>query len=228
MTEPVIIGDATLYLGDCLEILPTLAAGSADAVVTDPPYGIGMAANPYRQRFKKAAWDNTVPPDTAFDEIRRISKHQIIWGGNHFTCLWKTPCRGFLFWDKCVHHNNRSDGEMAWTSFDSPPRRIRYMWDGNRYGFPEHRICGVGKKSARVHPTEKPVEVMAWCIGLLPQANTILDPFMGSGTTGVASVRLGRKFIGIEIDPGYFDIACKRIEDAMTGGPLLASAKDKA
>lgn len=196
---PVVIGDATLYCGDCLEILPTL--GPVDAVVTDPPYGIGEDGGKFRGRkgqghrvLEKMGWDTAPPTREVFDAIMSLDVPAIIWGGNYFTD--KLPVsRGWLYWNKLMG-GDFADGELAYTTLDMSLRSFTYC----------------NKEHGKEHPTQKPDCLMAWCLGFLPDAQTVLDPFMGSGTTGVACARLGRKFIGIEIEPKYFDIACKRIE----------------
>lgn len=203
--EPVIIGDATLYCGDCREILPAL--GRVDAVVTDPPYGIGKdgqkrttGGHGGRKAYDFLGWDGDRPDAEMFDLLIKSAEHQIIWGGNYFADLLP-PSMKWLVWDK-DQRINQSDGELAYTSMQGALR----IFDMNRVAL---------MTDGAVHPTQKPVELMKWCIGHLPQtARVILDPFMGSGTTGVACAKLGRKFIGIEIEPKYFDIACKRIEQA--------------
>jgi len=131
----------------------------------------------------------------------QVSDAQIIWGGNYFADLLP-PRMGWLVWDKMQRDFSLADFELAWTSRQVAGRAISYSR-------PQ------ALRDGRHHPTQKPIEVMAWCLGFLPDAETILDPFMGSGTTGVACVQLGRKFIGIELDPTYFDIACKRIENEL-------------
>ena len=200
------IGDATLYLGDCLEIMPGL--GMVDAVVTDPPYGIGEAKGKNKSRTKLALatdygvsdWDDQPCSPAAIELMHSVSKHQIIFGGNYFQ-LPPTSC--WLIWDK-QNSGDFADAEMAWTNLKKAVRLIQWRWNGMiRKG-----------DDIRQHPTQKPLGVMEWCLSHVPDAETILDPFMGSGTTGVACAKLGRKFIGIEIDEGYFDIACKRIEQA--------------
>jgi site-specific DNA-methyltransferase (adenine-specific)/modification methylase len=202
------IGDATLYLGDCREILPTL--GKVDAVVTDPPYGIGESNERNLSRGGAAAprdygnygWDAAPPPPELIEAVCAVSRHQVIFGGNYFHL---PPSSCWLVWDKQNGANDFADCELAWTNLRKAVRRIYWRWNG---------MIRKGHED-REHPTQKPLGVIQWCIGHLPDdVRTILDPFMGSGTTGVACAKLGRSFIGIEIDPGYFDIACRRIEDA--------------
>lgn len=198
----------TLYLGDCREILPTL--GRFDAVVTDPPYGIGEAAGKNKSRTNIAtakdygfsSWDDKTADD-AVDMAISISGKSIIFGGNYYKL---TPTSCWLVWDK-LNTGDFADCELAWTNLDKAVRRIRFRWNG---------MLRQNNEPRGDHPTQKPIEVMRWCIGHLPpDATTILDPFMGSGTTGVAAVKLGRKFTGIEIEPKYFDIACRRISEAL-------------
>ena len=208
------IGDATLYLGDCREILPTL--GKVDAVVTDPPYGIGQDGGrghrlSSRARVQeKLGWDRARPSQEIFELILSAADEQIIWGGNYFADM--LPARmGWLYWQKLIG-GDFSDGELAWTSRNRALKDFTFR-----------------KTNAEMeHPTQKPVEVMQWCLGFLPDATTILDPFMGSGATGVAALKLGRKFIGIEIEPKYFSIACKRIEEAWKQPRLFEEPKPKA
>jgi len=223
MTNPTIIGNATLYQGDCRDILPTL--GKVDAVVTDPPYGIGEAAGKAKTRGKLAAaidygnddWDNEPIPPEVMAMVRAAGLWQIIFGGNYYDCP-AASC--WLVWDKDNGANDFADCELAWTNLPKAVRRIKWTWNGFiRQGEMSRKA---GQWDIRNHPTEKPVGVMKWCIGHLPEpSQTILDPFMGSGTTGVAAVQMGRKFIGIEREPKYFEIACKRIEDAQRQGDLF-------
>ena len=203
------IGDAELWLGDCREILPTL--GRVDAVVTDPPYGIGEAAGRNKSRGKLAIakdygishWDDFPIDASLMSLVRSVARYAIIFGGNFYDC---PPASCWLVWDKINGNSDFADCELAWTNLNKAVRRLRFMWNGMLRAHGEERGD---------HPTQKPVGVMKWCIEQLPAGcNTILDPFMGSGTTGVAAIKLGRRFIGIEIDPKYFDIACKRIEEA--------------
>lgn len=215
-----VIGDCTLYLGDCLEVMPTLE--KVDAVVTDPPYGINENHKKVASRGKLAApkdygefsWDAAPIGNQHIDAMMNISKHQIIFGGNYFN-LPPTSC--WLIWDKQNGDNDFADCEIAWTNLQKAVRRIYWRWSGMiRKG-----------DDVREHPTQKPVGVMEWCLGHVPDARTIVDPFMGSGTTGVACVKLGRQFIGIEKEPKYFDIACKRIEEAYKQPDMFIEAPAK-
>jgi len=211
-----IIGDCTLYLGDCMEVM--LGINKVDAVVTDPPYGINENSKKTQSRQRKSGgkskaladqrdygvhdWDKYPIGKQHLDLMMACSGEQIIFGGNYFP-LPPTSC--WLIWDKENGANDFADAEMAWTSLKKAVRIKRYMWNGMiRKG-----------DDVREHPTQKPVEVMEWCIDNLPKdTKIILDPFMGSGTTGVACAKMGRKFIGIELEEKYFDIAYKRIEEA--------------
>lgn len=218
MNEPVIIGNARLYLGSCEDILPTLP--KVDAVVTDPPYGIdygkagGFAASSgWKQWRGEAEWDVERPSREVFDAIRACSKDQVIWGGNYFADLLP-PTMRWLVWDKGQRNFTLADCEFAWVSQHKAARIFDYPRGSANASAPKE------------HPTQKPVEVMKWCIGFLPEANTILDPFMGSGTTGVAALQMGRNFIGIEREPRYFDAACRRLRETCSEdvGPLFGSA----
>lgn len=211
-----VIGDCTLYLGDSAEILPTL--GKFDAIVTDPPYNINFGnfnrtnKNSKGERYKADKYHNS-DWDKGFDLLPFIelfdasSDCQIIWGGNYFPCLWLTPVKGIIFWNKHQPCKNFSSGELAWTNLDIPARYIDFAYYGN--------VEGKTSASEKLHPTQKPVEVMIRCIEFMKiTPKTIIDPFMGSGTTGVACVKKGLSFTGIEREESYFDIACRRIEEA--------------
>jgi DNA modification methylase len=210
-----IIGDCRLILGDCRDILPTL--GPVDAVVTDPPYGIGEDGGDKNRRrgykplvvHERLSWDAQRPSREVFKAIRAVSAEQIIWGGNYFAD-YLPPSMGWLYWDKRMG-GDFSDGELAWTS---QKRAVR--------DFSKSPFAGLRGGHDRQHPTQKPVELMEWCLGLLPDAKTILDPFMGSGTTGVACALTDRAFVGIEREPSYFDIAVRRIEAAYKQPRLFA------
>ena len=203
--EKVVIGNATLYKGDCRLVLPTLP--KVDAVITDPPYGIGFAAQPtkWQRRAGKEpeGWDDAI--SEAVLGLPDVAPACIIWGGNYYDL---PASRGWLSWFKPDAPPSMGHFELACTSID---RTARQLSDSIGETNPER----VG------HPTQKPLRLMEWCLSFVPEAALILDPFMGSGTTGVACMNLGRSFIGIEREPKYFDIACRRIEDAQRQGRLL-------
>jgi site-specific DNA-methyltransferase (adenine-specific) len=214
------IGNATLYLGDCMDILPTLP--KVDAVITDPPYGIGDKWD--KVGFESCGgrlwtggegWDSKAPEKSLIDAIVQLGEISILWGGNYFDL---PPSRGYLIWDKMQSGFTLADSEYAWVSKPITPKTFRYA---------RAQLASEGK----IHPTQKPLGLMKWCIEQCKNnPKTVLDPFMGSGTTGVAAVQMGRKFIGIEREPKYFDIACKRIEDAQRIGDMFGfngtTAKD--
>ena len=181
-----------LWHGDCADGLEHVR--SVDLCLTDPPYGLGIAANPFRQKFEKNEWDNKPPEKSIFDMIFNKSSDQIIWGGNFFGL---PPSQGFLIWDKVQPESfSSSMVEFAWISKQQPAKMFK------------KRVTNYEK----YHPTQKPVDLIIWCMGFYPEASLILDPFLGSGTTAVACERLKRKWIGIEIEEKYCEIAAKRIE----------------
>ena len=212
---PVVIGDATLYLADCMDVLPTLP--KVDAVITDPPYGINIANQPTNYHRKngwadKKNWDTSPPDAWLLESIISHGEVAVVWGGNYFGL---SPSRCWLVWHKPDGPQSFSKVELAWTNMDKLAGYFRYTISETN---PER----VG------HPTQKPLALMKWCIEYCNnRPQTILDPFMGSGTTGVAAVQMGRKFVGIEREPKYFDIACKRIEQAVAQGQLFAEQPSK-
>jgi DNA modification methylase len=212
MGESVVIGNATLYLGDCRDILPTLP--KVDAVITDPPYGIKRDGKPQstsshggHKGYEFLGWDSGRPERDVFELILSASSKHIVWGGNYFADLLP-PVSKWLAWDK-GQRIDQADAELAWTSLGGALR----IFTLNR--------AAIALDGA-VHPTQKPVALMEWCVTQAGNPEVTLDPFMGSGTTGVACMNLGRSFIGIEREPKYFDIACRRIEDAQRQGTLIA------
>jgi site-specific DNA-methyltransferase (adenine-specific) len=206
-------GSVRLYLGDCLDVLPTLEG--VDAVVTDPPYGINWQP---RVNHQDQPWKDDVDFDPA--PFLGIGSFHCFWGGNYFANKLP-PTESWMSWVKrpidCDFSNDSrsyATVELAWSNYGKC-RFKSHVWDGGmRAGDPINRtFC---------HPSQKPIELMEWC--LPPLANSILDPFMGSGTTGVACVRTGRKFIGVEKEPKYFDIAVKRITAELNRTPLFEPA----
>jgi site-specific DNA-methyltransferase (adenine-specific)/modification methylase len=222
MSRVETIGDCTLYLGDCEQVLHSLP--TFDAVVSDPPYGIGEAAGKAKTRkglgptrdYGDDAWDNAPISDDLLHMLIEAGRWKIIFGGNYYA-LPATSC--WLVWDKLNGDNDFADCELAWTNLPKAVRRIRYLWNGMLRANGEERGD---------HPTQKPVGVMAWCLQQLPvDTRTIIDPFMGSGTTGVACVAAGLTFTGIERETRYFDAACRRIEAAYKQPRLFAEPVQK-
>ena len=209
--EKVVIGDATLYCGDMRDILPLL--DPFDLIITDPPYGIKLSGRPtnfQRMRVvKKKDWDNSRPDPSVFDMIMQKSRASIIWGGNYYNL---PISRGWLCWKKRNLAPSFADFELAWTSYDMNSRMIEttiHPSSDERTG----------------HPTQKPLKVMEWCLSFSRNVSTVCDPFMGSGTTGVACRRHGLSFTGIELDRQYFDIAVNRIARAHAQGKLFNDEK---
>ncbi len=201
--QKVVIGNAELYRGDCMDVLPML--DDVGAIICDPPYGLGekmkggtWGAQVHNEGFLK--WDLEAKQEW-IDAILSKKAPSIIWGGNYFNM---PPSRCWLSWDKTNSVPTMADFELAWTNFDRPAKRFLHSVGRVEFG----------------HPTQKPIPLMKWCVSFVEE-KTITDLFMGSGTTGVAAVQMGRKFIGIELDPDYFKIACKRIEDAQRQGDFL-------
>lgn len=203
------IGNATLYLGDCREILPTLP--KVDAVITDPPYGIGWVP---RVNHREQLWVD----DRAFDPapFMDAGARHLFWGGNYFAHLLPPTEAWFIWLKRPVGFRAKTFApcEMAWSDFKGKQRIKEHVWDGGkRAGHADNRdFC---------HPAQKPVEVMEWCVSE-SGATSAIDPFMGSGTTGVACASLGVSFVGIELEPSYFDLACERIARANQQQRLIA------
>jgi site-specific DNA-methyltransferase (adenine-specific) len=223
-----IIGDCRLILGDCRDILPML--GPVDAVVTDPPYGIAL--NTDNRRFSggdpasaakrggnvgtangRPIANDAMPFDPTF--LLALPGDKIIWGWNNYPdALPRGACLVWLKRNDDAFGSFLSDAELAWMS--------------KGHGvYCRRDLSNAGIANERVHPTQKPVGLMEWCLGFIPKARTILDPYMGSGSTGVACVQQGRGFIGIEIDTAYFDAACRRIEEAYKQPRLFAEPVQK-
>ena len=194
----------TIHNEDCLEFMKQVPDNYFDLVLTDPPYGLGdkllkggtngKVVN-FHKQFSETAWGDEKPNQEIFDEIFRISKNQIIWGGNYFDL---PPTRGILCWDKNIGTpHNFSHFEMAWTSFDKPAMKHQRTNDQNK-----------------VHPTMKPLKLMEFCLDYakIEKHHKVFDPFMGSGTTAVACKSLGLAWCGCELEKDYVDIANKRLE----------------
>jgi DNA modification methylase len=218
-----------LYHADCKDVLPSL--GLVDLLLTDPPYGIGEARGKNKSRSKPfggkanglsneggvviatdygvSAWDDTPPPSWLLDWARSLAKHQIVFGGNYFSL---PPAKCWLVWDKDNGASDFADCELAWTNLDKAVRKLTYRWNGmlQEPGCP---------KESRVHPTQKPEAVMRWALSHVPDAQTVLDPFAGSGTTLVAAKRLGKHATGIERDERFCEAAAQRLSQGVLFAP---------
>lgn len=212
MAEKVVIGNAELWHADCREVLPLLPRFAA--VVTDPPYGLGDILhksgknNPRWGKFFEVGpptWDRATVDDGVKAAISQAAR-AVVWGGQFYLLQ---PARCLLTWNKIIRNWSSSEAEHAWTNLDKPNRVFDYS---------HGQLATEGK---HYHPTQKPVPLMAWCLYQAGMPATVLDPFMGSGSTGVACVQLGLAFTGIERERGYFDAACERISRAHAQGQLL-------
>jgi site-specific DNA-methyltransferase (adenine-specific)/modification methylase len=214
--EEVIIGNARLIHGDCREVLPLLPHFAA--VVTDPPYGLGdilHRSGKNNPRWGKhfgagpPTWDRDTVADGVLTALAHADK-AVVWGGQFYLLQ---PSRCWLSWNKIIRNWSSSEAEHAWTNLDKPNRVFDYS---------HGQLATEGK---HYHPTQKPVPLMAWCLVQAGRPATVCDPFMGSGSTGVACMQLGLGFTGIERERQYFDSACERIERAQRQGTLLPPEK---
>jgi site-specific DNA-methyltransferase (adenine-specific) len=201
-----------IICGDCLEVMKEIPDKSVNLVLTDPPYGIKESNEKNKTRGKYCSpkdyghydWDKQKVKKEYFEEIRRVSKNQVIFGGNYYaSILGDSSC--WLVWDKDNGKNDFSDCELAWTSFKTAVRKFKWRWNGMLQE-------DMKNKEKRVHPTQKPLPLFKWILEKYSQPNDIiLDPFLGSGTTALACLELNRHFIGIELSPEYCEIARNRI-----------------
>jgi len=195
----------TIYHGDCREVLPQL--GKVDLVLTDPPYGIGEAAGKNASRGKMSqpvdygnvGWDDVPVEQITMDAVVQHGEYAAVFGGNYYAM---PPSSSWFVWDKENGKTDFADCELVWSNFGCAVRIIRHQWNG---------MLRVGREP-RAHPTQKPLRVVQWVLSLCPAApTTVLDPFMGSGTTLVAAKQLGRRAIGIELEERYCEIAAQRL-----------------
>lgn len=198
---------------DCLDILRQLPDKCVDLLLTDPPYGIDyggqlIKGEEYKtqtnkhgwRNFGNGEWDKERPSAEIFREMLRVSKNQIIWGGNYFADLLPAS-QGWFVWNKMQRNFSLADGELAWTSFDKALR----IFDYSR---------GQANQDEKIHPTQKPLKLIEWCLARGGENDLVLDCFSGSGTTAVACHNLKRRFICIEKDPDYWRLSCERLEQA--------------
>jgi len=201
----------TIIHADCLEVMKQTPDDYFDLVLTDPPYGIDLAnmnmgigntpkaSKKENRKWENKDWDSDVPSDEIFSEIFRVSKNQIIWGGNYFNL---PPHKFYILWDKQIPNGlSFADCEMAWTSYDKAPRIFRYS--------------AYRDKAGKLHPTQKPLMLFEYCIEEAQAKGDVVkvfDPFMGSGTTAIACKSLGLDWCGCELEADYVEIANKRLE----------------
>lgn len=212
MRQEFLNGQIILHNADCVDIMQGIGDKEIDLILTDPPYGIdyggqlkgkgdgkgGADKNGWKS-YGCPEWDKERPKEEIFESILRISKNQIIWGGNYFADLLPAM-QCWLVWDKGQREFSLADGEMAWTSFDKAMRIFTYA-------------RSKALQDRKVHPTQKPVALMSWCLNKYSKENDLIfDGFFGSGTTAISCIRTKRRFIGCELDKEYFEKACERID----------------
>ena len=184
-----------VYLMDCMELMKQYPDGYFDLAVVDPPYGISISSNTFRQKFEKLDWDNSIPNKKYFDELMRVSKNQIIWGGNYFDL---PPSQGFIVWDKKQPQDFSSAMcEMAWMSLRKPAKIFR-----------KHVVTA---ETNKIHPTQKPVALYDWIFkNYATEGIKILDTHLGSGSSRISAHKYKMNFTGCELDKEYFDASVKR------------------
>lgn len=192
------IKNATVMNIDCTEYMKKLPDKYFDLAVCDPPYGIGISKNPVRGMHNKKDWDNKIPNSEYFSELARVSENQIIWGGNYYLGYLKAT-QGFIVWDKVQPQEfSLAMCEFAWSSIQKPAKLFQRS---------------VLLEKNKIHPTQKPIELYEWLLANYAKpGQKIFDSHMGSGSSAIACNNLGFEFVGCELDPYYFEAACKRIE----------------
>jgi len=200
------VPSSEVYLEDCVKALKRYADNHFDLAIVDPPYGLGKrlvdggSVSPFikSQNKKVKQWDNAIPTDEYFEQLKRVSKNQIIWGGNYFDL---PPCRCFIVWDKTIHGNTYADADFAWTSFDTPARIYK-------------ENIAITTSEGRIHPTQKSIKIYAWLLHNYAKPNDlILDTHLGSGSSRIAAYKGGFNFVGFEIDAEYYEKQEKRFND---------------
>jgi site-specific DNA-methyltransferase (adenine-specific) len=204
-----------------MEAMKKMSNNQFDLAIVDPPYGIGYDGNTTvkgksgkaktfsnKQHHKKKDWDKKRPSKKYFKELQRVSKNQIIWGGNYFADLLPSK-KGWIYWDKKItnaNNKNYSDGELAWSSFNSILKKFTYDWIGFGY-------LNNPQKQKKIHPTEKPIQLYEWLLmNYAKEGDKILDTHLGSGSIAIACHNLGYDLTGYEIDKYYYKAAKKRLE----------------
>ena len=204
-----------VYLMDCVDGLRHYPDNYFDLSVVDPPYGIGMdsthfvtkSSNASATNYGKKDWDKEAPSDIYFKELIRVSKNQIVWGANHFIERINKNSSCWLVWDKNNGESIHADCELAWTSFGTSVKYIKYTWHGMRQQ-------NMKNKEQRIHPTQKPIALYDWIFAnYAKEGDLILDTHVGSGSSRIAADKAGLNFVGFEIDEEYFNAANKRFDN---------------
>lgn len=200
---------------DCMELMKQFPDKHFDLAIVDPPYGINIGNAQLGKgggvaksgNYTKKNWDKDIPKADYFKELFRVSKEQIVWGGNYFLDLWQTPCKGFIFWDKQSAAPSFADGEFAWTSFDVPAKCFRYKWAG----MIQEKM---NDKEVRIHPTQKPSDLYRWILkNFAKEGDKILDTHLGSGSIAIACHDYKFDLTASEIDTEYFNETLKRVQN---------------
>ena len=215
--------ESQVFNTDCLEYMRTLPDKAFQLAIADPPYGIKATTDRFMHKgvrgknlgastaYTAKEWDSKAPDKEWFDELRRISKHQIIWGANHFISRIPIDSSCWIVWDKDNGDNTYADCELAWTSFPTAVRRLRYKWHGMLQENMAH-------KEERIHPTQKPVALYAWLLkNYAKPGDRIFDPMMGSQSSRIAAYKMGFDYVGCELDKEYFDKGCERFNRECKG-----------
>ena len=203
----------SIYNEDCLQALKAMADKQFDLAIVDPPYGIGMDSTHFKTKssnakpndYGKKDWDNAIPNKEYFNELLRVSRHQIVWGGNYFVeNLTNSSC--WVVWDKDNGDSIHADCELAWTSFKTGVKKVKWLWHGMRQQ-------NMKNKEKRIHPTQKPVALYRWLLyEFAKEGDKILDTHLGSGSIAIACWDMGYDLTAYEVDKEYYDNACKRLE----------------
>jgi site-specific DNA-methyltransferase (adenine-specific) len=213
MNNPVKIGRATLYNADCMELMAQYPDKYFELAIVDPPYGIDvnkMMLGSGKYKTDKL-WDSAVPPVFYFEELKRVSKNQIIWGANYMVCEIRSNSMGWIYWDKENGSSDFSDGELAYSSFNRALRSFKFHLSKER--------------GDRFHPTQKPVKLYEWLLtNYAKQGDKILDTHLGSMSSVIACLNMGYEIVGSELDKDYFDAGIKRVEQSQKQSTLFESA----
>lgn len=211
-----------LLHSDCMDYMRTLPDKAFDLAIVDPPYGIGIDGFNTTNKsgtkgsfYEKKGWDTSSPPVEYFEQLKRISRNQIIWGANHFISKIPFDSSCWLVWDKNRGDQCFADAELAWTSFTSVVKMKKITWDGFRQD-------NMKDKELRIHPTQKPVKLYKWLLSDYAQpGDRIIDTHLGSGSSAIAAHQMGFDFVGIELDKDYYASACKRFKEQTAQLKLL-------